>query len=179
VRSDQDCRRLIAAIHQPVCRGCFALIYTCGMRITETVELPVSAVDSNQMLLRVIGKRNKQRALPLSQPVLAMLREVWKTHRNDKWLFGNHNGTSHLSRSTARRAFNGARADCGFDDHFTPHTLRHSFATLLLQKGVDTRVVQILLGHSSIRSTQIYTHLSEPLRQDLRQLLGDFFADLF
>jgi site-specific recombinase XerD len=131
------------------------------------------------MLLRVIGKRNKQRALPLCEPVLAMLREVWTIHRNDKWLFGNRKGTSHLSRSTARLAFNGARAACGFDDRFTPHTLRHSFATQLLQKGVDTRIVQILLGHSSIRTTQIYTHLSEPLRRDLRQLLGDFFAGLF
>ena len=131
------------------------------------------------MLLRVIGKRNKQRALPLSEPVLAMLRKVWKTHRNAKWLFPNRNGTSHLSTSSARRAFNAARAACGFDGRFTPHTLRHSFATHLLQNGVDTRIVQILLGHSSIRTTEIYTHLSEPLRRELRQLLGDFFAGLF
>ena len=131
------------------------------------------------MLLRVIGKRNKQRALPLSEPVLIMLREVWNIHRNPKRLFSDRKGTSHLSRSTARLAFNAARATCGFGDDFTPHTLRHSFATLLLEKGVDIRLVQILLGHSSMRSTEIYTHLSEPLRRDLRQLLGDFFADLF
>ncbi len=131
------------------------------------------------MLLRVIGKRNKQRALPLSEPVLVMLREVWKIHRNPKWLFSDRKGASHLPRSTARLAFNAARAACGFDDSFTPHTLRHSFATLLLEKRVDIRLVQILLGHSSIRSTEIYTHLSEPLRRDLRQLLGDFFAGLF
>jgi integrase/recombinase XerD len=149
------------------------------MRIGETVELPVSAVDTQQMLLRVIGKGNKQRALPLAEPVLAMLREVWKIHRNTTWLFPNRKGTTHLSRRTARAAFNAARAACGFDDRFTPHTLRHSFATKLLEKGVDLRLVQILLGHSSIRTTEIYTHLSEPLRRDLRQLLGDFFADLF
>jgi site-specific recombinase XerD len=131
------------------------------------------------MLLRLIGKRNKERALPLTQPILFMLRQVWKTHRHRLWLFPNRNRTSHLSCKTARQAFNCARTACGFQDRFTPHTLRHSFATHLLEKGVDTRVVQILLGHSSIRSTEIYTHLSEPLCRDLRKLLGDFFAGLF
>jgi len=131
------------------------------------------------MLLRIIGKRNKERALPLTEPTLAMLRQVWNIHRNRKWLFANRNSTAHLSNRTARRAFNGARAACGFSDLFTPHTLRHSFATQLLEKGVDIRLVQILLGHASIRSTEIYTHLSEPLRRDLRELLGDFFTGLF
>ena len=129
--------------------------------------------------MRVIGKRNKQRALPLADPVLTMLREVWRIHRHPEWLFANRDCTSHLPRTTARQAFNGARAACRFNDHFTPHTLRHSFATRLLEKGVNLRIVQILLGHSSLRSTEIYTHLSEPLRRDLRQLLGDSFADLF
>ncbi|HSA28714.1 MAG TPA: tyrosine-type recombinase/integrase [Phycisphaerae bacterium] len=154
-------------------------MYACGLRIGEAVGLPVSGVDSKQMLLNVIGKRNRQRALPLAEPVLLMLREVWKIHRNPKWLFSDRKGASHLSPDAARKAFNAARAQCGFDDRFTPHTFRHSFATLLLEKGVNLRVVQILLGHASIRSTQIYTHLSEPLRRDLRQLLGDFFAGLF
>jgi site-specific recombinase XerD len=131
------------------------------------------------MLLRVIGKRNKERALPLSEPTLAMLREVWKIRRSPQWLFANRKGTAPLSRKTARQAFNAAREACGYDDHFTPHTLRHSFATRLLEKGVDIRIVQILLGHASIRSTEIYTHLSEPLRRDLRQVLGDAFAGLF
>ena len=131
------------------------------------------------MLLRIIGKRNKERALPLTEPTLAMLREVWKIHRSTRWLFPNRRGTAHLSEKTARRAFHAARAACGFDDHFVPHTLRHSFATRLLEKKVDIRIVQMLLGHSSIRSTEIYTHLSEPMRHNLRQLLGDSFADLF
>jgi len=179
VRSHEDCRRLIAAIRQPVYRGCFALIYACGLRISEAVALPVSAVDSKQMLLRIIGKRNKERALPLTEPTLAMLREVWKIHRSPKWLFANRNGTDHLSSRTARRAFNGARDACDFSDQFTPHTFRHSFATQLMGKGVDTRLVQILLGHASIRSTEIYTHLSEPLRRDLRELLANVFAGLF
>jgi site-specific recombinase XerD len=174
-----DCRRLIAAIKKPIYRGCFALAYACGLRIGEAVALPVSAVDSKRMLLRVIGKRNKERALPLTEPTRTMLREVWKIHRSKKWLFPNRKRTAPLSRKTARHAFNAARAACGFDDHFVPHTLRHSFATRLLEEDVDIRLVQMLLGHSSIRSTEIYTHLSEPMRHNLRQLLGDSFADLF
>ena len=80
VRSDADCRRLIATLEKPIYRGCFTLIYADGLRITEAVTLPVSAVDSKQMVLRVIGKRNKERVLPLTESILQMLREVWKTH---------------------------------------------------------------------------------------------------
>jgi integrase/recombinase XerD len=153
-------------------------MYSCGLRHTEALGLPVSAVDSKQMLLRVIGKRNKERVVPLALPVLQMLRDVWKTHRNREWLFPSREGTTHLSRSGARRAFIRARAACGFDEDFKPHTLRHSFATQLLQKGVDIRIVQMLLGHASLRSTEIYTHLTEPMRADLRRILGEIFTGL-
>lgn len=71
-RSDADCRRLIAAVRRPVYRGCLALMYACGLRLSEAATLPVSAVDSKQMLLRVIGKRNKERALPLPQPIVSV-----------------------------------------------------------------------------------------------------------
>jgi len=154
-------------------------MYACGLRLSEAATLPVSAVDSKQMLLRVIGKRNKERALPLAEPVLRMLREVWKTHRNPKWLFPRRDGRSHVPASTVRRAFQEARRACLFDEDFKTHTLRHSFATQLLTKRIDIRVVQILLGHASLQSTQIYTHLSEPLREDLRRMLGEFFQGLF
>lgn len=154
-------------------------MYACGLRISEAVALPVSAVDTKQRLLRVIGKRNKERALPLAEPTLVMLRSVWKTHRNQTWLFPNRKGTNHLSREIARRAFNSARDACGYDDRFRPHTLRHSFATRLLENDTDIRLVQILLGHANIRSTEIYTHLTEPLRRDLCQLLGNCFTGLF
>jgi len=155
-------------------------MYAGGLRLSEAISLPVSAVDSKQMLLHIIGKGNKERVVPLSEPVLQMLRELWKTHRNPKWLFPRRNGTpQHVARSTMRKVFNNARHECLFDDKFTTHTLRHSFATRLLERQVDIRLVQILLGHASLKSTQIYTHLSEPLRKDLRRLLGEFFEDLF
>ena len=79
VRSDGDCRRLIATLEKPIYRGCFTLIYAYGLRISEAVTLPVTAVDSKQMVLRVIGKRNKERALPLTESILEVLRDVWKS----------------------------------------------------------------------------------------------------
>ena len=179
VRSDEDCRRLIAALQKPVYRGCFTIIYAYGLRIGEAITLPVTAVDSQQMVLRLIGKRNKERALPLTESILDMLREVWKTHRSKRWLFPSRRIVTHLPDATARRAFHKARNECGFHDKFRPHSLRHSFATHMLQRGVDIRIIQILLGHSSIRSTEIYTHLTEPLREDLRQLLRQTTDGLF
>jgi site-specific recombinase XerD len=179
IRTDEDCRRLIATLQNPVYRACFTLLYAYGLRIGEAISLPVAAVDSKQLLLRLIGKRNKERALPLTESLLHMLREVWKTHRSQKWLFPSRRITTHLPYATARAAFDKARSECGFDASFRPHSLRHSFATHMLQLGVDIRIIQILLGHSSIRSTEIYTHLTEPLREDLRQLLRQTTDGLF
>jgi integrase/recombinase XerD len=179
VRSDEDCRRLIATLERPLLRGCFTLIYAYGLRITEAVILPITAVDSQQMRLRVIGKGNKERILPLTEAILQMLREVWKTHRSPRWLFPSRRLLTHLPDATARAAFLQARDQCGFDAHFRPHSLRHSFATHLLQRGVDIRIIQILLGHASLRSTEIYTHRTEPLRDQLRQLLNQTTAGLF
>ncbi len=179
VRSDDDCRRLIAALKKPIYRCCFTLIYAYGLRISEAVSLPISSIDSKQLLLHVIGKRNKQRVLPLTQPILDMLRQVWKTHRSEKWLFPSRQTESHLCAASARLAFGKARSECGFNDSFRPHSLRHSFATHMLQRGVDIRIIQILLGHSSIRATEVYTHLTEPMREDLRQLLHETTDGLF
>jgi site-specific recombinase XerD len=170
---------LIAALKQPIYRACFALIYAYGLRIGEAISLPIAAVDSKNLLLRLIGKRNKERALPLTESILEMLRAVWKLHRSKSWLFPSRRITSHLPYGTAYSAFEKARSECGFDHKFRPHSLRHSFATHMLQLGVDIRIIQILLGHSSIRSTEIYTHLTEPLREDLRQLLRQTTDGLF
>jgi site-specific recombinase XerD len=179
VRSDDDCRRLIATLKKPIYRGCFVLIYAYGLRIHEAVTLPVTAVDSKQMVIRLIGKGNKERALPLTESILSMLREVWKTHRSPRWLFPSRRMVTHLRDSTARSAFIKARNQCGFDEKFRPHSLRHSFATHMLQRGVDIRIIQMLLGHSSIRSTEIYTHLTKPLLDSLRQLLCQTTSGLF
>jgi integrase/recombinase XerD len=179
VRSDEDCRRLIATLQMPMYRACFTLIYAYGLRISEAVTLPISAVDSKQMVLRVIGKGNKERLLPLTEPILLMLRDVWRIHRNPRWLFPSRRPVTHLPDATARAAFTQARDACGFDSDLRPHSLRHSFATHMLERGVDIRIIQMLLGHSSMRSTEIYTHLTNPLRNQLRQLLFQTTDGLF
>ena len=131
------------------------------------------------MRLRVIGKGNKERLLPLTDSILQMLRQTWSLHRSPRWLFPSRRIQTHLPDATARAAFHQARQECGFDDAFRPHSLRHSFATHLLERGVDIRLIQLLLGHASIRSTEIYTHLTEPLQANLRQLLDQTTDGLF
>jgi integrase/recombinase XerD len=179
VRSDEDCRRLIASLQMPIYRACFTLMYAYGLRISEAVTLPISAVDSKQMVLRIIGKGNKERILPLTQSIVEMLREVWKIHRSQRWLFPSRRPATHLPDASARAAFVKARDACGFNSNFRPHSLRHSFATHMLERGVDIRIIQMLLGHSRLRSTMIYTHLTDPLRDQLRQLLFQTTDGLF
>ncbi len=123
------------------------------------------------MLFHVIGKGNKERALPLTEANLGMLRKIWKEHRSPKWIFPSRRIITHLPADTAREAFHKARNECGFDSRFRPHSFRHSFATQLLERGIDIRIVSLLLGHGSLRSTEVYTHLSEPMRGQLRTLL--------
>ena len=119
---------MIATLKKPVYRGCFTLVYAYGLRIGETITLPVTAVDSKGLLLRVIGKGNKERALPLTESILDMLREVWKTHRSKRWLFPSQRIVTPLSYASARNAFIKARSECGFDHRFRPHSLRHALA---------------------------------------------------
>ena len=118
-------------------------------------------------LSRIVGKGNVQRLVPLPQPLLTGMRLAWKTHRNRAWVFARAGAGEPPCRRTLRRAFHAACADQGLAG-LTPHTLRHAYATRLLEKGVELRVVQILLGHAHLRTTEIYTHLTEPIRDQLR-----------
>jgi integrase/recombinase XerD len=177
--SGDDCGRLIAAVRNPAYRLCLSLMYSLGLRISESHTLPVSAIDSKRLVLRVIGKRNTERIVPLPESLLLQLREFWKTHRHPTWLFPNQKGTSPLDRRAFYRAFCDARNKAGLDRKLTPHSLRHGFATQLLESGVDVRATQILLGHISVQSTQIYTHLTEAMRHSLRAQLNGMFVNVF
>jgi len=174
----EDCRQLIAAIDKPVYRLCCSTMYALGLRIAEGISFPVDAIDSKNMTVRIIGKRNQERILPLPESLLRQWRAFWKTHRHPRWLFPNRRGANHLCRKSFYNAFCSAREYAGFGPRVTPHCLRHGFATHLLESGLDIRTVQILMGHTNIRSTQIYTHLTEARRSDLQKHLHELFRSV-
>ena len=133
-----------------------------GSNISEAARLEVGAIDSASMLIRIIVKGNKERRVPLPQSVLAELRGLWLTHRNPRWLFPTRRRTKPVDQQVLCRTFKAAAQAARITQRVTPHALRHSYATRLLENGVDTRIVQILLGHSNIATTAVYTHLTEP-----------------
>jgi integrase/recombinase XerD len=147
-------------------------MYVCGLRISEAVSLRPEQVDATHGVIRIIGKRNTERLLPVPPTLVTAMRQVWTTHRNPQWVFATRQEGSHVSARSVRSALSCARASQGVAG-LTPHCLRHGFATRLLELGVELRVLQILLGHGSIRSTEIYTHLTEPIRQQLRAKLDE------
>ncbi len=153
-------------------------MYACGLRTSEAVSLSVKKIDSKQMSLRIIGKGDKERIIPLPAAFLNPMKELWLTHHHPTWLFPNKRGSNHIPAATLCKAFRSACNASGLTADVKPHYMRHGYATRLLENGESLRVVQILLGHSSIRSTQIYTHLTEPLRQEVQDRVNTVFADL-
>lgn len=152
-------------------------MYGCGLRIHEAVSLRPQQIDAKRRVIRIIGKGNKERLVPLPQSLLLAMRQAWCTHGNRNWVFARAGYRGHLCPKSLRQAFKAAARAQGIVN-LTPHGLRHGFATRLLERGVDTRVVQILLGHASIHSTEVYTHLTEPLQRQLRQQQEHLVAGL-
>lgn len=175
----QDGCHIIAAINHPGYRLCFSLMLALGLRIGDALKLTPKAIDSKNMVVRVIGKGNKERLLPLPPSLLCELKVYWRTHSNWTFLFPNRYGTAPFCVKSVRRAFNSARDSVCIDKAFTPHSLRHRFATTLLEKGVDIRIVQMFLGHASLASTEIYTHFTTPMRDDLRSRIDEMFSGIF
>jgi site-specific recombinase XerD len=174
-----DGHRLIGTLQRPDYQLCCSLMLALGLRIGDVVAITINSIDSTQMIIRVIGKRNKERARPLPESLLVALRRFWCTHRHRRWLFPNSRATAPICVKSLRKAFNQARDSLGMAPTIKPHSLRHGFATHLLENGVDIRIVQILLGHASLRSTEIYTHLTKPMCDNLRNQLDRMFTGLF
>src|SRR5262249_17281914 len=175
--SEPQVRDLLPRLRNPIYRACATLIYACGLRAGEGTALEIPAIDGVNRHLRIVGKGNKERIVPLPQPVLEELRKFWKTHRNPRWLFPNKAANGPVGRGAFVGAFALAAREAGITGA-TMHSLRHGYATRLLERNVNLRVVQILLGHGSIATTQIYTHLTEPTRASLTKILDELMTGL-
>lgn len=152
--------RLFTGLRNLKYRALFLTCYAAGLRISEACALRIEDIDSRRMVIRVrYAKGGKQRFTVLSPQLLSVLREYWKIERPPEWLFPGQGKSPFICSESARQVFRVARDEAGLGRWCTPHTLRHSFATHLLENGTQLNVIQALLGHSSIRTTTTYTHV--------------------
>ncbi len=166
VLSPEEVARLIDAAANPLHRTILMTLYSTRMRRGELVELKASDIDSRRMLVHIRqGKGKRDRSVPLSQKLLDSLREYWRWMRPATYVFpgvaGGRRVDAPCSDKTVWHACREAARRAGIDKRVTPHTLRHSYATHLLEAGADLRSIQVLLGHADIRDTTVYLHLSE------------------
>jgi site-specific recombinase XerD len=162
ILSGLEVEALLGAVQSIKYRAVLMTTYGAGLRIGEVCRLQVEDIDSGRMLLHIRdGKGGRDRYAMLSPRLLEVLRAYWKQERPPKpYLFSGKEAGTPVSAKSVRTVMRKAVEDCGIKRPVTPHILRHSFATHLLDAGTDIRTIQVLLGHRSIRTTQIYTQVS-------------------
>jgi integrase/recombinase XerD len=179
VLSGNEVLVLLDAVTNSKHRAILMTLYAAGLRIGEALRLRTADIDSGRMMIRVQeGKGRRDRYVMLSVALLETLRCYWREQRPDPLLFPARNSSRPITRSSFEKVFSRARERAGIHKHVTPHSLRHSFATHLLERGVNIRVIQRLLGHRSLRSTEIYTHVAENYVRDTVSPLDDLLPDL-
>jgi integrase/recombinase XerD len=156
-----EVEKLLGSIRNLKHKAALALIYACGLRRSELIGLKITDIDSKRKMLKVrAGKGNRDRLVPLPESMILLLRTYYKVYRPGVWLFeGIVSGTPY-SETSLREAFKLAMKNAGIKKKLTLHSLRHSYATHLLENGVDLRYIQVLLGHKSSKTTEIYTHVT-------------------
>ncbi len=186
VLSREEVRRTLACVHMFRHRVCLATIYSCGLRLGEGRTLQVPDVDSDRMCLHIHGKGNKDRYVPLPTRTLELLRQLGRIHRHAQWLFpapgrsgrGEATAETPLPVASVQIAFQEALAKARVHKRASVHTLRHSYATHLLEQGVDLRLIQQILGHATPQTTMLYTQLTEPALQPATAIINRLMADL-
>ena len=178
VLSREEVRAILKRIKHPVIRMALTAMYACGLRISEAARLTVRDIDGDRHQLWVrCGKGGKDRAIPLPDHVLKLLRSHYKNHGNDgTWLFPQKQG--HIGTDILQDAFKLALHETGIKKSATPHTLRHSYATHLLENGEDITTLQRILGHADISTTKIYLHLTSRISERLGKNLNELMSDL-
>jgi integrase/recombinase XerD len=162
VLSPAEVVQFFAAIHSFKYRTLLMTAYATGMRLSEVLHLRVSDIDSRRGVIRVhLGKGHKDREVMLSPKLLELLRAYWRAYRPQRWLFPGQGGQEPLAASTVQAVCIEARRQSGLGKRVSSHSLRHSFATHLLEAGADLRTIQLLLGHTSLSTTARYLHVSK------------------
>ena len=161
VLSPEEVARLLAAAPGLKYQAALSIAYGAGLRVSEVISLKIGDIDSARMLIRVDqGKGHKDRYVMLSQPLLELLRRWWLVKRPRAWLFPGRSSGATLSARQLNRAVHTAARRAGIDKRVGMHTLRHSFATHLLEQKTDIRVIQVLLGHKKLDTTALYTRVA-------------------
>jgi len=176
VLSREEVRAILDCVRTPHNRAYLGAVYACGLRLQEALYLEISDIDSDRMMIHVHrGKGAKDRFVPLPKATLEALRQHWASHRNPRLLFPayGHNSraaasaTTPMAISSVQGAMRAAKAEAGITKkQVSVHTLRHSYATHLLEAGVNLRVIQQYLGHSSLETTMVYLHLTGKGQED-------------
>ncbi len=179
VLSAQEVSKLFSCVRTLRSRTILQTMYAAGLRLMEAVGLKKSDIDSERMVIRVVqGKGKRDRYVTLSPTLLETLREYYRAcHPQGEWLFPNRKGNAAIDHSTVQRACTLASREAGLRKRVTTHTMRHSFATGLLESGTDLRTIQILLGHESLNTTAVYLHIAvglkeKPSRHEMADLLA-------
>jgi site-specific recombinase XerD len=188
VLSREEVKAILKNIRVLRHRSCLTLIYSCGLRLHEATSLRVEQVDSKRMLIHIQkAKGGSDRYVPLPKSTLNILRDHYKTHRNPLLVFpapgrGEANestSTKALPDTSIQTVFKKSLREVGIKKNASVHTLRHSYATHLLEEGTDIRIIQEYLGHKSIRTTMVYTHLTPLLKNDISKKINNLMADLY
>lgn len=194
VLSRAEVERFLNAVRVGRFRAMFTLMYHCGLRLGEVIRLKPGHIDSSRRVLRVVGGKGlKDREVPLSDALIVRLRAFWKAHRNPEWMFpapgrgwmtrgatlasAMHRSENHLSDGAVQAAMRATVLSLGWDKRHgkrpvTCHTLRHCYATHLLDAGVSVRLVSEYLGHSSLKPTLVYLHLTEVSESTARDVIA-------
>jgi integrase/recombinase XerD len=187
ILSIEEVQTILRQVRLPRYRVCLSTIYSCGLRLQEGTHIQVRDIDSGRGVLHVRhGKGGKDRYVPLPERTVELLREYWVTHRNRVWMFPSEgrvhvelkSSTEPMHKSTVQHAFRAALKETKINKAASVHTLRHSWATHLLEAGVNLRLIQEYLGHSSPTTTSVYTHLTARAEDLGRQAINRIMSEL-
>jgi len=161
ILSREEVARLLGSVSDAAQHAILSTAYATGLRLSELTHLRIADIDSQRMAVRVEqGKGQKDRYVMLSERLLPELRSYWKQTHSSHWLFPGAHPDEPISKGAIQKACQQARQRAGIDKHITPHSLRHAFATHLLEAGTDLRIIQLLLGHRSLNTTARYLKMA-------------------